>query len=70
MIFRTKPKYLWTHFCKKVPGACFGRPTEIEHGDLDRCIYCGEISPRKQAAADAEAAAVLVATKPEKEISR
>lgn len=58
------PPYEWDHLCMKVPGKNFGIPSLQRRVDIDRCLYCGEISPRKQKETDAEAAAVLLATDP------
>ena len=56
-------RYEWSHLCKRMPG--YGnKPMPMVHVDIDRCDYCGEISPRKQAEADAAAAKLLVDTKP------
>ena len=56
-------KYTWSHDCKQMPG--YGnKPMPMVHVDIDRCEYCGEISPRKQAETDAAAAKLLQDTKP------
>jgi hypothetical protein len=55
-------KYTWSHDCKAMPH--YGKPIRLVHVDIDRCVYCGEISPRKQAETDAAAAKLLQDTKP------
>ena len=53
-------KYRWSHDCKAMPH--YGKPIRLVHVDIDRCIYCGEISPREQGRIDAASVALLKET--------
>lgn len=48
----------WRHTCRFIY-AGGQRPAPIDIENLDRCPYCGDINPVRQAEVDAAAAALL-----------
>ena len=51
--------YTWRHTCKFIYAGGL-RPAPIDIEGIERCPYCGEVDPHRQAEVDALAAELLM----------